>query len=152
MPQAPTLYGIRAMKLTEEIRRRVLVRMQQTGVIQADLARASKMAPYAVSKAMKGEQRLYLDQAAGWARALDVPLEYLADEAFSLADTPRLSADQDFLLRAAEKLGMERAIRRVLADRPQPERPDLDPRLTGEIPSVQEAGGGHVEPKRRRHG
>ena len=93
---------------------KILRRMEERGLTQADLARLTKLHPTAVSRVLRGEQRLYVDQALRVAIALDLPLDYLADDSLeSPPPSPTLTPDEDACLRLVRVLGAQQALQRL---------------------------------------
>ncbi len=81
---------------------------------KSELGRAAGIAQPEMHKIVRGERRLYLDVALRIARALQVPLEYLADDAIEEIPRPAISDDEAELLKIARRLGVERSIDRLL--------------------------------------
>lgn len=93
---------------------------------QAWLGEMVGMPQSSISKVLRGEQRLYLDQAMKIADALEVSLEELTGhEPIGEAQKKEQSPDVATILRIAETLGFEETLRRLTLAR-QP--------LTIEIP------------------
>src|SRR4051812_46954535 len=86
-----------------------LIEERQTS--QTRLMRETGIAQSAISAMKRGEQRPYLWQAQKLARALGVPLDYLADDDADDPPAPAvtLTEDERLLLARAREVGLIRA-------------------------------------------
>lgn len=103
------------MKFSEKLTRLI----GQSGKSQSRLGRETGIAQTAISEMTLGKRRPYMDQAFLLARALGVPLDYLADE--SADEPPRsVTEEESYVLRAVRGLGLgyEEVIRRLTVAEP----------------------------------
>lgn len=86
---------------------------EDKGMTQTKLSELSGVDRAAIAKMEAGRQRPYVDQGILLARALRVPLDYLADE--TLEEAPAVNEDEAFILRTvrAMKLDADEAVRRL---------------------------------------
>lgn len=73
---------------------------------QSELARRTGLAPSAINEMAAGRRRPYLDQGFAIARALGVPLDYLADDSQDSPPVPELTAEQKEMLWMLERAGI----------------------------------------------
>jgi transcriptional regulator with XRE-family HTH domain len=78
--------------------------IERTGKNQSRLQRETGLAQTAISAMTLGQRRPYMDQALLLARALGVPLDYLADDSIDEVPTPEVSKDELPLLRLYRRL------------------------------------------------
>ncbi len=105
------------------------------GKSQTKLARETGLGQSAISEMTKGERRPYMDQGLLLARALGVPLDYLADDAQDEPPRgPELSDAELAALKMVRSLKLDEAevIRRLAAGGVMPARRGGDYDATGE--------------------
>lgn len=76
---------------------------------QSELSRKTGIPQSAISQMASGRRRPYLDQAFALARAMGVPLEYLADDAMDTPPVVEISEDERFLVGLIRDMGIDRA-------------------------------------------
>ena len=81
---------------------------------QSELSRHTGIAQTEISKIIRGDRRLYLDVAFKLAKAIGVPLDYLADE--EMIEIPRLelNAGEREVLNIVRDIGIQEARKRLL--------------------------------------
>lgn len=97
---------------------------------QAWLGEAAGMTQSSISRVLRGEQRLYLDQASAIAKALDVSLDELASESPTSAvdatrpNSPEPSPEEWVVLKVVRRLGLaaDEAIERLM----RPPGPEIE--------------------------
>ena len=93
-----------------------LISLKETN--QSRLSRQTGIAQSAISEMTKGKRRAYMDQALRLARALGVPLDYLADD--GLDDVPGVPATEQErrVWEVVRAIGPEEAWRRLVGAPP----------------------------------
>jgi len=137
------------MKLSEKLP--ILFSLRQLRA--ADVAVKAGVKPDLISKwqAPKYKRRPTVDQMLRLARALDVPMEFLADEQMEkVPDRPEQSKDMDLILGLIKKLGTDRALQRLMATEPSmPVYQDDEPFEPPDIPNPHSAPKNGGSRKRR---
>lgn len=102
---------------------KLILVIQDSGLSQARISRDAELHPSALSDMTAGKRRPYMDQALKLARALKVPLEYLADDSLDEPPEPQLTDDDAFVIRAVRAMGIsaDEAVRRIYAGALKPE-------------------------------
>lgn len=121
------------MPFPEKLARMIELR----GISQSRLARETGIAQPKISAMSAGKQRPYMDQAIKLARALDVPLDWLADD--DQDELPQPDPDAEDLAFLVRKLGAAEVVRRALLSEAvaQPGGSDPPPLLRQrELPAV----------------
>lgn len=94
---------------------KILRAMDKKGIKASQLSRATKIHQTSISRFFADDQRLYWDQIKAIADALDLSLDYLADDALDEPpSSPQLSPDEEACLRAIRVLGAQKALERLL--------------------------------------
>ena len=114
----------------ENVIQRIELLMFKQGRSQAWLGEAIGMPQSSVSRALRGEQRLYLDQAVAIAKALETSLDHLTCENPSEADqsetthAPEPSPEEWVVLKVIRRLGLaaDEAIDRLM----RPPGPEIE--------------------------
>lgn len=101
----------------EKFADKIVRRLDRMGKRQSHLVRETNLTQSTISDIMNGKRRPALDQAFAIARALDVPLDYLADDEMEEppASPGGLPQDQKTVLDLylALKLTLDEALRRL---------------------------------------
>lgn len=127
------------MNLPEKLRRL----MKMRGLSQTRLARAIGRHQTTVGAWCRGVNSPTLEDGRLLADALNVPLDYLADDSADEPKPPEFTADERQLIRDARMIGIAEARRRILLA--PPAVPDNDPPFVGvatiERATVSRSGG-----------
>jgi transcriptional regulator with XRE-family HTH domain len=130
---------MRPMRFDEKLRRLC----QRRGLTQAQLMRAVGASKSTMSNWFNGKNKPDLETALKMARFLDVPLEYLADDALE-EPPPGLSEEKRRALWLLDQMPLDEAIRRLMA---VPQRPAAAPSVE---PAAAPAGSrGHIAADQR---
>ena len=102
-----------------------------SGMNQSRLSRHTGIAQSAISEMTVGKRRPYLDQGFRIARAIGVPLDYLADDEAQEPPGPALSDDEEVILKIVRALNLDvDAVIRALNSIPKaPADPGREPRI-----------------------
>ncbi|MGE3821861.1 MAG: helix-turn-helix domain-containing protein [Isosphaeraceae bacterium] len=98
------------------------------GLTQQELGERVGMKKNTISRILSGQQEPKLQEAYELAKVLNVTVDYLVSEATELGPSVRLvevTEDEVILLRTAQIIGVDVALRRILNAPPQP--PDAEP-------------------------
>ena len=101
---AISAYGL--MEFPEKLEKTIA----RSGKSQSALARETGVAQSAISAMTRGERRPFMDQAFRIARALGVPLDYLADDTIDEPPIAELSGEERLLLRICRRIGIDEVI------------------------------------------
>lgn len=138
------IYG--AMTFAEKL----AIAMEARGLSQMKLGELTGIHQTAISRMTRGgdTQRPYLDQGLLIAKALNVPLEYLADDLWDEEPAPPRELQREVWGLVLE-MGLNRARKRLLLlERPATEAPVEEGLRVADIPSKAELAASEVEPKR----
>jgi transcriptional regulator with XRE-family HTH domain len=111
--------------------------VERSGMKQADIARAAGIPPSRLTEAKNGTYKPPLQVALRLARALNVPLDYLADDT---QDTPPVVEFPPDLVQLIRTLGPDRARARLLQI-PEPGSPDQIYARPIDTPGQRKSGG-----------
>lgn len=99
---------------------KILEACRDRGITQRALAQRLQVTTTQLGKWCHAQGRPYWDQLRSLAEALDVPLDWLADDAAELPVPPRgtrhaiLTPEEELLLRQVRTMGVEEAARRLV--------------------------------------
>lgn len=92
---------------------KITILLERRGMRQADLSRATGIRESRLTQLGQSDGKLRVPEALKIARALGVPLDFLADD--EMTEPPEsLSADDQTLLRITRGLGYDEALKRLL--------------------------------------
>jgi transcriptional regulator with XRE-family HTH domain len=100
------------MKIGEKIQKLI----EDRGTSQAELGRKVKIAQPRLNVVINGKARLFVDQAAAVAKALDVSLDYLADESLGEPLPPAMTEWERKVWEIVSAIGPEMAWRRLIGE------------------------------------
>lgn len=113
----------RLMRFSEKLDK--LIDLRHTN--QSELSRKTGIAQSAISDMTRGERRPYMDQSLLLARALDVPLDYLADDSLDEPPPASISEWEKKVWEVVKEIGAELAWKKLV----RPERAPAVPELIG---------------------
>jgi transcriptional regulator with XRE-family HTH domain len=89
--------------------------IEMRGTSQSKLARIVGIHQQAISAMTRGKQEPYLRQGLALAKALEVPLEYLADDAIDSLPPAVLAERERMVWEIVRDIGVDEAWRRLIA-------------------------------------